>query len=94
MTSDRKEKTHSRQRALQRHGINLGPETRRDFISQIQKNKAVFLERKSNRLSAFAVTYYGEWIPVLYDKKRGEIATFYPSDYLNKYQGLLEQHVF
>jgi len=83
------QRIHARKRALGRYGINFGPRRRSKLIRKILEGEAVFLNKISNRVKAFAVYYEDTWYPVVYDRKTEEIVTFLPSEYLERYKSLL-----
>lgn len=86
------ERIHAHRNALLRYGISYGQKMRKGLIEKIQRGEAIFLESTSNRARNFAVSYEGEVYPVVYDKQRKEIVTFLPREYLDKYQGILEEY--
>ena len=80
---------HARRRALMRYGLNCGPRTRENLVRIIREGEGIFLSKKSNRVSAFAVFYENVWYPVVYDRNRKEIVTFLPAKYLDRYRDRL-----
>ncbi|MEI7475700.1 MAG: hypothetical protein WCK67_13075 [bacterium] len=50
------------------------------FVKQIQTGKADFIERKSNRLTIWAINYENQTLVFVYDKERKSIATVLPKD--------------
>lgn len=85
MKRSNKRKYHARRRAIERYNFILTPRIEEGFIKQIRGNEAIFLYRISGRLSTFAVIYDGRYIPVFYDRHRGQITSLLPEDRLEKY---------
>ena len=75
------QKLHAKHRALERYGITLNKTIFRTWIEQIQTGAAKFLERQSNRVSVFEVSYEDKAIPVVYDRLRKTIVTTLPIEY-------------
>lgn len=75
------QKRHAKQRALQRYGIDLNKTLLRTWVEQIHSGSAKFLERQSNRVSVFEITYNDKQIPVVYDRIRKTIVTALPTEY-------------
>ena len=61
---------------MERFEFDLTKHKLKEIILQIQKGKAEFIERKSNRLTVFRLNYESKIMDVLYDKKRKTIVTF------------------
>ena len=74
------ERVHAKRRAKSRYGLDFTKEVRRSFKTIIQSNKAKFVLRQSRRVSVFEIPYDNKTYKVVYDKLRGEIVTFLPSE--------------
>jgi hypothetical protein len=74
------ERVHAKRRAKSRYNLDFTKEVRRAFNTIIHNNKAKFLWRQSRRVSVFEVPYENKTYKVVYDKLRGEIVTFLPSE--------------
>jgi hypothetical protein len=72
---------HTMRRGLERYGIVMDAPTRAAAVRQIREGTGVFVERWSNIRSIWRVTLEEQELVVVYDKKRGEIATvLHPGD--------------
>jgi len=69
---------HAKRRAAERHGLALNKFDFKQAREQIQTGKAVFLERKSLRVTAWMVNLGGKDVPVIYDKKSHSVVTCLP----------------
>lgn len=69
--------SHSRRRAKQRAGIDLGPVRRRKIVAAIQGGAGTFHSKQSNRVSRWVVSLDGESLMVIYDKSRKQIVTIW-----------------
>jgi len=69
---------HVKQRFVERFGISLSNEDLTSMISQIQKQTAVFLKRRSHRVSIWQVPLQGRLFEVVYDKRTKTVVTVLP----------------
>jgi hypothetical protein len=68
-------------RGLERYGVVLDAEKRAEVVRQIRDGEGVFVERWSTARSIWRVTIDEQDLVVVYDKRRGEIATvLHPTD--------------
>jgi len=74
------QRVHAKRRAKSRYGLDFTKEVRRSFTQKIQNNKAKFLYGQSRRVSIFEIVHDEKTYKVVYDKLRGEIVTFLPSE--------------
>ncbi|MBI2048059.1 MAG: hypothetical protein HYT27_02875 [Parcubacteria group bacterium] len=82
---------HAQKRARERHGLHLDENDLVTLANRIRKQnlpqhkeKAVFVKRKTNRISMWFVWHKNQWLPVAYDKERKSIATILPEGALGK----------
>ena len=73
-------RVHSKRQAYRRYGILLNSDDLRRLVESIQSQEALFIVRKTHRVSCWKVTYCGCGLVVLYDRGRKEIITFLPPD--------------
>ena len=57
---------------------DMGIVERADALSQIREGRSIGLVRQSHRVTIHAVLLKGQWIAVVYDTKRKELATVLP----------------
>jgi hypothetical protein len=69
---------HTIKRASERLGLSLNKEQIEQLVKQIQTNKGTFLERQSNRVSAWLLSIQGSQFVAIYDSHRKTLATVYP----------------
>jgi hypothetical protein len=74
------QRVHAKRRAKSRYGLDFTKEVRRTFTQKIHNNKAKFLYGQSRRVSIFEIVHDDKTYKVVYDKLRGEIVTFLPSE--------------
>ena len=74
------QRVHAKRRAKSRYGLDFTKEVRRSFTQKIHNNKAKFLYGQSRRVSIFEIVHDEKTYKVVYDKLRGEIVTFLPSE--------------
>ena len=86
------QRNHSKLRVSQRYGVLYNRYMKRDLVKMIQEGSdfAVFLNKRSNRISIFALYYNDIWFAVMYDRDTKEIATFLPRSYLYLYRKRIE----
>ncbi len=78
---------HTQKRAKYRYGLTIGPKTYDCLCKKIQEQQdSVFLYKKSNRVTLYAVFMEDQWIPVIYDKERHSVVTFLPPEALEPYR--------
>jgi hypothetical protein len=77
---DKKEsqRIHATLRAMERHGIALNKQARRQAIKDIQTGRAKFLWRTSLRVTAWEVSLDGKNVRVVYDRQRKSLVTVLP----------------
>lgn len=72
---------HARRRAMERYGFNVGEDSQNKIVKCIQEgnpNEVKFMEKMSNRVSAYKVLHREVWMNLLYDRQRKQIITFLP----------------
>lgn len=79
------QRIHARRRAMERFGLNLTEKVRSEIIDKIRNNESQPLERSSPIKSIHAVRYDGEVYAVVYDKRRKELASLLPREYLDRF---------
>ena len=80
---------HAKNRAKERFGIDMNADVHREIVDIIQKNKAKFVQRQSNRVTIWDVDYRYYKLRVVYDKNRGQVVTFLNRDgYMNAWERL------
>jgi len=80
MTKAKAEIRHTKRRCQERYGIKLSKEDCTKLAEQIRLNKAIFLERQSNRVTIWEITLPdGQKARAAYDKHRKNIITVLPS---------------
>jgi hypothetical protein len=71
---------HAKRRALERYGLSLNRKSYGELVKIIQSGKALFLERQSNRISIFSLTYQEKQLKCVYDSHRHKIVTLLPNE--------------
>ena len=71
---------HSKERAHQRHNINLTETDIAEFVRIIRSGEAQRIWVESNRTQVYLVPFGNGNLPVVYDRKRGTIASVLPKD--------------
>lgn len=71
---------HSKDRALERYGLELNRFDLKEIIDKIRAEKGYFIRRRSCRVSEWEVEVKGKLIRVLFDKIHNCIATVVPID--------------
>ena len=85
------QRQHTQQRASMRYGLTVGKKDYDDLCSRIKSGDGcVFLEKQSNRVSMWAVSMDGEWVPVIYDKIRHSVVTFLPPEALEPFRDKID----
>lgn len=72
----KKNKGHSKIRALERYGIALTNSDLQEISKRIRAGKSTFIKSRSARLSIHEVTHRGVVFKVLYDRNKGDVVTF------------------
>ena len=75
-------KTHATRRAAERHGLLTWP--RAEVLAAIRArdpHRTAFLTRQSGTRSVWAVRIDHRWIPVVYHRGQGDVATVLPADW-------------
>lgn len=67
---------HAKRRAFERYGVQLNRKTYHAMVRMIQSGKALFIRRRSNRVSLFYLVYQERAFKVVHDSKRHRIVTF------------------
>lgn len=88
----KRQKHHAQRRARERFGIYLTDNDVNEIIKMIQNasKKVLFVEKQSNRVSVFQVTYGDEVFGVVYDKIRKMIVTVLKKEWLKHEQKIVE----
>lgn len=61
--------------------MELGKSTREEIIAAIRNGRSLIVEKQTNRVTVHDVTLAdGKTVRVVYDKHRGELVTFLPTD--------------
>lgn len=74
------QRRHARQRARERFGLELDEHQLRAVVNRIQRGESRFLEKQSNRVSLHQVEYMGAEMVVVYDRRRKNVVTVWPSE--------------
>lgn len=69
---------HAKDRAFERHGLDLTTADLERLAAQIRAGKSRPVRKSTNARSVHLVEHEGSWYPVAYDKTRGQIVTFLP----------------
>lgn len=78
---------HASRRAFERYGIMLTPEQcnqMSNFIKRENKERAIYVDTRTNRITRWKIWYQDKWIPVAYDKTRGTIVSILPEGSLDE----------
>ncbi len=78
MTKTQACRKHFKARALERYGLELNRHDLRDIAKMIQRNSGQFIEKQSNRITVWEVTYKDTLLRVVYDKNRKVVVTALP----------------
>lgn len=76
-------KEHVKKRFFQRFGFELTDNMLDSVISQIRKQKSVFLEKQTNTRSVHLVEVSGKKVVVVYNSERKLIHTCFPLSWYN-----------
>jgi len=77
LSKKQSQEIHARRRAYERYGVFILPGAMDALVKTIQKGRAQFVKRQSNRISIFDVDNKR----VVYDRKRKTIVTFLLKEY-------------
>lgn len=72
------QRAHAKRRALQRYSLILNRQDLDDIVSKIKSRDAEFVERQSNRVTIWRLSFKETLIRVVYDSLRHTIVTFLP----------------
>ena len=75
---------HAKRRFAERHRLIVNDHMLMEFVSQIQKGKAIFIKKQSTRIRLFKIKHEEEWYPVVYDKQRKAIVTTLTNEMIDK----------
>lgn len=74
------QRIHATKRAKERFDLDLNSKDYDQLVNMIQKGKAKFLRKQSNRVSLFNVNFKEQDMDIVYDKNRKTVVTFlYPN---------------
>ena len=71
---------HAKIRCFQRFGIFPSNTEIQAIIKDIQEGTAKFLQKQTNRISVFGITFHGIEMEVCFDKGRKTLVTFLPPE--------------
>lgn len=71
---------HAKRQAQRRYNVVLNTEDLAHLVNLIRDGQALFVARKSLRVSCWKVSFEGREMVVLYDKQRKAIVTFLPAN--------------
>lgn len=71
---------HSKRRASERYGLNIGRAGLWEIVNIIRSGRAIFVRKETNRVSEWKVEYSGVSMRVIYDRRRKMVVTFLPPD--------------
>jgi hypothetical protein len=93
MSKKKQQQKHFKSRALQRYDVDITPELSNLWMSYIQDNISVCLDRQSDRVSVHLIKHNEEFIPIVYDKYRKQIVTCLPQTYLNGFDSKIAEYI-
>lgn len=76
------QRLHANLRCKERFGFTLGRKGMRAIVEMIAQGKAEFVDRQSNRVTRWKVRFGGVEMIAVYDKKRKQLATVLPVDWV------------
>jgi len=76
------QRIHAKNRASRRYGLKLNRFDRKAIVSQIRNGDCKLVEKQSNRVSIYNLTYNEIPVQVVFDHQRGEIVSFLPPENL------------
>lgn len=71
---------HSKRRASERYGVNIGRAGLWDIVNKIRSGRAIFIRKETNRISEWKVEHGGVLMRVIYDRRRKMVVTFLPPE--------------
>lgn len=74
------QRIHAKRRAAERYGLTINRQTQRDWIQLISDEKAVMVNKPSNRVRIYLIEHEGKTIKVVFDRIRRTIVTCLPLD--------------
>jgi hypothetical protein len=74
------QRTHFKNRVLERYGLSINKESYKLIVDKIQNGESTYLGKRSLRTSYHKVDFYGTNIIVVYDKTRGTLVTALSKD--------------
>lgn len=74
------ERLHAKKRFLERYAIDYTKAVRVSLVNKIKKQKILASFGQSTRMSLHLVYFDGRYLPLAYDKLRGEITTVLPPE--------------
>ena len=74
------QRIHAKRRAFERYGLTVNKEMSKNIVRRIQSGEALFIGKKSRRVSNFSVIVGGVECIVGYDSSRKNICTFLPNN--------------
>ena len=80
LTKKEAQRRHAKRRLRERYGWWLSDEDFEIMIAMIRRGEGERIERKSNRVSLYWLSYEGARLRVVYDHKRHEIASVLPKE--------------
>lgn len=80
----RNQRVHSKQRVMERYGIQLNHEDFKEIIRQIRNYESTPVDKRSNRISIHIVKVRGIELPVAYDRIRHTVASILPKHVLEE----------
>lgn len=72
------QRRHGKARAMQRYGIELNKQLRRDITRLIYDGKGLFIQKCKSKRVVLMVIFENQECLVIYDKKTKTIVTFLP----------------
>ena len=77
-----RQRDHTRKRAWERYGINLGKNKQRQIVDLIKQQKVTPRSdlRKRKRFGVFDVNFNGQYIRVVYDRNLKTLTTVLPME--------------
>ena len=78
------QKLHAQRRFKERYGEELNNKDYNSMCLMIRNNKAVFIEKQTNRVSRFKLNFKDKDVYFCYDKQRHTIVTFLKPEWVLK----------
>lgn len=70
------QRIHAKRRLYERYGFDVNKTEYEKICNKIKSNDGWYLKKLTNRLSLWLVLFKEEYLFTVYDKHRGQIATF------------------